>query len=164
MKRKIIAAAAALATWSAASAAQAGIHAEANAASVTEVGGVELGVGYRFAAGKVRVTPIVGLFVTTGEDDGRYREETFSNGNTVCRDTSNGQFADDVNCAANYDTAAYGKLEAAWRFTDSFELGAGARLTEDEAKPYAVLGFGSTWGVKAAVGDDYYALGVAFGF
>lgn len=140
------------------------VYAEANLARVTEVEGIELGLGYRFAAGGFRLTPIVGAFVTTGEDDGRYREETFNNGNTVCRDTANGQFSDKENCGANYHTAAYGKVEAAWHFTNGLELGAGARLSEDDTKPYAVIAYGTAWGLRAAVGDDYYALGVAYGF
>ena len=43
----------------------------------------------------------VGL--TSGEASGRYRNETTSDGRTICRDGSNGQFADSENCAPPTD-------------------------------------------------------------
>lgn len=165
MKTVAIAATLAALTACAALPAHAGTFtAEANAAHADDTEGAELGLGYRFAAGNFRLTPIVGAFITAGEDDGRYRQETFDNGQTVCRDTSNGQFADKENCSGDLDVAAYGKVEASYRIGGKVEVGVGARFGEDDAVPYGTLAFGQVWGVKLAAGQDYYALGLTYGF
>lgn len=135
--------------------------AEAAVAQVADLTGADLGVGGRYAWRGLRISGLVGGFVHQSEDD-RYRSETFANGRTVCRDTSNGRFADDANCAP--DIAAYAKLEGSWLFDERFELGGGVRISEAVASPYATLGYRWPNGlaVYGAGGDDYAALGVAF--
>lgn len=134
---------------------------ELNGAKVNDLSGAELGLGYNFAKGGFRLTPIVGALLYQGDND-RYRSETFS-GRTVCRDLSNGQFSKKENCD---DTAAkaYGKLEAAYRFK-SIELGGGVRVS-DEALPYGTVAayFGENLAVKGFGGKDYYGAGLTLTF
>lgn len=135
--------------------------AEASIAQVADLTGAELGVGARYAVSGLRLTGLVGGFVHANQDD-RYRSETFANGNTVCRDTASGRFADDANCAPQ--VAAYGKLEASWLFENGFEIGAGARFSEEATSPYGTLGYAWPNGLAAyaAGGEDYVGLGLAF--
>lgn len=136
------------------------LTAELGAAQLADLTGAELGVGGRYAWRNVRFSGIVGGFITANQDD-RYRSETFSNGNSVCRDTSNGQFSDDSNCAP--DVSAYGKLEASYLFDGGFEIGGGARFSQDNTAPYGTIGYRWSQGyaVYAAGGDDYVSLGLA---
>lgn len=136
------------------------LTAEIAGAQIADLTGVELGLGARYGVGGLRLTGMVGGFLHPNQDD-RYRSETFANGNTVCRDTTNGQFADDANCAA--EVAAYGKLEASWLFDGGLEVGAGARFSEDQTSPYGTLGYVWPNGVAAyaAGGEDYVGLGLA---
>jgi hypothetical protein len=142
---------------------------EANGAQVDDVTGGELGIGYRVSIWRVNITPYIGGFIH-GEDNDRYREETFRNGNTVCRDTTNGQFADDENCD-NLAVDIYGKLEAtvtAINFGSSggIDIGGGVRFSEDQTTPYAALAvnFTSTISVRGNVGKDFWAAGVHLAF
>jgi len=130
-------------------------------AQVADLTGAELGLGARYIAGGLRLTGMAGGFLHANQDD-RYRSETFGNGNTVCRDTTNGQFADDANCAP--DVAAYAKLEASWLFDGGLEIGAGARFSDGQTSPYGTLGYVWPGGasIYAAGGQDYAGLGLAF--
>jgi hypothetical protein len=136
---------------------------EANAVKVNDLTGGELGIGYRFAAGNFRVTPIVGALIYKGGND-RYDKQTISNGTTICRDLSNGQFANKESCN---DSAAkaYGKLEATYRFGHSVELGGGVRVS-NRTTPYGTLAafVSDAVAVKAVAGKDYYGAGLALVF
>ena len=138
------------------------LSAELNLARVDDVDGGELGLGYSFAPGNFRFTPTVGAFFYQG-DNTRYRSETLSNGNVVCRDHSNGQFANKELCD-NTAVKAYGRLEGAYRFS-KVEVGAGVRVGSDTA------GYGTisalltpAFSIKANIGSDYYAAGLHLGF
>lgn len=135
---------------------------EANGARAGNLNGGELGVGYSALSEHFRLTPIVGAFLYQGDND-RYRQETFSNGTEVCRDTTNGQFAKKENCD-NTAVKAYGKLEAAARFKQ-FEIGAGVRVSS-ETTAYGLASFeiSDQLALKAFAGKDYYGAGVALRF
>lgn len=63
--------------------------------------------------------------------DPRYRKETFSNGRTVCRDLSNGQFANSEKCAGTFRTIYAFSLDATYNVYNSrypVYLGAGYRF------------------------------------
>lgn len=137
-------------------------YGELNYGETGERSGAEIGIGYRFGVQNFRLTPVVGAFVYPSEDD-RYRQETFSGGQTVCRDTTNGQFADGELCGP--DVRAYGKLEGTYRFANRFEAGLGVRVS-DETTAYgtAALLFGRGLAVKVNAGQDYVAGGLALAF
>ncbi len=136
---------------------------ELNAAKVDDLKGAELGLGYNWTAGGFRLTPVVGALIYKGDND-RYSNQTLSNGNTVCRDHSNGQFAKKENCD-NTAAKAYGKVEAAYRFGKTFELGGGVRVS-DQTTPYGTVAayFSDQLAVKGFAGKDYYGAGLALTF
>ena len=67
--------------------------------------GAEIELGYRktFSSVGFNVIPLSGIWYSDPES--RYREETFSNGHSACRDTSNGQFADSEMCSDKFSYA-----------------------------------------------------------
>ncbi|MDG2528052.1 hypothetical protein [Caulobacter endophyticus] len=132
---------------------------ELNGAKAGDLSGAELGLGYTLSKGKFRLTPIVGALIYQGDND-QYASQTLSNGRTICRDTSNGQFADKENCN-NVAAKAYGKLEAAYRMGKSLELGVGVRVS-DETTPYGALGVytSETLAIRGFAGKDYYGAGL----
>src|SRR3546814_5054728 len=67
-----------------------GIMVEANGARAHGRWGGELGLGYTLSAGGFSLRPIVGAFIYQGDND-RYYEDDLSNGQTRCRDSTNGQ-------------------------------------------------------------------------
>ena len=159
-----IAVAAALFAMAAGSAAQAHSWAvELNGAKMDELKGAEVGFGRNLEFSKLRVTPMVGAFIYRGDND-RYRRETFANGATVCRDLTNGRFSDKENCD-NTAVKGYGKLEGAFRFTKSFELGGGVRVGGG-TQPYATASVFLTNNVaiKAFGSKDYYGAGLSPSF
>ena len=135
---------------------------EANVAHAGDLDGGELGVGYSFQNEYFRLTPIVGAFLYKGGND-RYRRETMSNGNEICRDGTTGAFAKKENCN-NTAAKAYGKLEAAVRLK-ALELGGGVRVSSDTT-PYGLIGFSASdqLSIKAFAGKDYYGAGGALRF
>lgn len=163
MRMYLAAAAASLILASGGQAAAAGWGLELNGAEAYETTGVELGGGYRFASGNFSVTPVVGALIYQGENS-RYRSETFKNGNTVCRDISNGQFADDTNCN-NTAAEAYGRLEAGYRFK-SVGIGVGGRFSDSGSGAYGTISalVSERLALKVNAGADYVALGMTFGF
>jgi len=136
---------------------------ELNYANVDDTSGAELGFGRDFGNSRFRVTPQLGLFVYQGDND-RYYIDTFSNGTERCRDSQTGQFADDSRCN-NSETKAYGKLEGAVTLGQSWELGIGARFSDDTT-PYGLITkkFSGNGLVKAFAGEDYYAVGFGLKF
>jgi len=165
MKTKIISVTAvALALLSTQSAhAQSGVAFEANVAKAFDVTGAELAVGYRFAAGGFRLTPMIGGLIYKGEND-RYYRQTLSNGNEICRDNTNGQFAKDELCNDG-EVQAYAALEGSYRFAWG-EVGIGVRASDSETTPYATLSKQLSDGlaVKIKGGSDYVGAGLTFGF
>jgi len=141
-----------------------GIALEANGARAHDVWGGELGLGYNLNIGPFTLRPIAGAFVYKGDND-RYVRSTFSNGQSRCRDLTNGQFATDEKCD---DTAvkAYGKIEGTFEIPAVAEVGAGVRFSSEKARPYGTVGFALApkIKVKANAGPSYYALGLQAAF
>lgn len=116
------------------------------------------------------VNPLDLTFVPEGVQDG-YREETTSDGRTICRDTSNGQFAQSENCEMTYSTyyAVSGNIN--YSLSDEvafFYFGPGFRLGT-ATTPYINVGliFGNGpfskdqhWFVKSSAGKQFFELSV----
>ena len=155
--------AAALAAGSA-GAAQAQVVVEANGARAEDRWGGELGLGYRIRIGDFSITPAAGALIS-GSDDDRFYTDTFSNGQSRCRERSTGQFADDSDCV-ELDARAYGRVEATYRIGgNGVELGGGVRIGE-EVLPYGTLAIplGASSQIKGNAGPDYFAAGLRFSF
>lgn len=151
-------------TFAQSASAQSGSIAEIAIAHVDDTTGVELALGYSFRANGFRLTPIIGGFAYQGDEDPRYGNETFGNGQTVCRDYSNGQFAKKEKCETGFAASAYAKLEAAYRYK-SIEIGAGVRASDETTGYVTVAAFlGSGGSIKLSAGQDYYSAGLSVGF
>jgi hypothetical protein len=138
--------------------AQSGVSFEAGAARLYEVTGAELGVGYRFAAGPLRITPTIGGFVYQGDDDRYYFDVSVDR----CRDSTNGQFARTVLCD-NTAISAYGRVEATAR-ARNVEFGVGYRVDEEDGIPYGTVSFdvAPRMALKANAGEEYVGLSLVF--
>jgi hypothetical protein len=140
-----------------------GVMVEATGARAQQRWGAELGVGYTVNIGRLNLRPIAGVFIHSGDDD-RFERDTFSNGQSRCRDTRTGQFASDSDCV-DIAAKAYGKVEATFSVSPTAEIGGGARLSGDWVRPYGTIAFGRGQArLKANAGDRYYAIGASFGF
>lgn len=132
---------------------------EANGARAQDRWGGEFGVGYNLHIGPVTVRPIGGVFLHASDND-RFRSETISDGREVCRDHSNGQFADKSNCN---DLAAklYGRIEGTLTVL-AVEVGAGARFSGDRTRAYgtAAMNVLPKVKIKGNLGDRYGAIGL----
>jgi len=137
--------------------------ADLNYANIMDTRGAEVSIGRDFRNSRFRLTPQLGLLVYQGKND-RYYVDTFSNGTERCRDSHNGQLADDSYCN-NSKVKAYGKLEAAVTLGQSWEVGAGFRFSDDTT-PYGVVSktFNNNGLIKAFAGEDYYGVGVGIRF
>ena len=64
------------------------------------------------------------------------------------------------------DTKLYGRVEAAYTIPLSARIGAGARISGDDIRPYATVAMPllPTVRAKANVGPKYYALGLTLGY
>ncbi|ANK14178.1 hypothetical protein A9D12_07195 [Erythrobacter neustonensis] len=137
---------------------------EGNGARSEGVWGAELGLGYQVTAGGFSLRPIGGVLVYQGDNE-RYFTDTFNNGQTRCRDRTNGQFADDRLCD---DTALkpYGKLEASYTVAGSLELGGGGRYDGGAVRPYGLVSFpiAPRFRVHGNVGEEFFALGLRGAF
>jgi len=126
--------------------------------------GAEIGVGYGLAIGPISIKPVVGAFIYKGDND-RYYNQTLNNGQTRCRDSTNGQFAKDRLCN---DTAAlfYGKVEATVTIPAVAELGVGARYLDEKVRPYGIVAVPIAPKIKfvGAGGEDYFSAGLRVGF
>lgn len=143
----------------------AGAHAqgfvvEANGARSEGVWGAELGAGYEISIAGLAIRPLGGVLVYQGEND-RYIEDTFDNGQTRCRDSTNGQFAEDRLCD---DTAlkAFAKLEASYTIAGSLEIGAGGRYDGGDIRPYGKVSIplAQQFRVQGNIGEEYIAVGL----
>ncbi|SLJ96076.1 hypothetical protein [Novosphingobium mathurense] len=137
-----------------------GVALEANGARAHSVWGGELGIGYNVTLAGFTLRPMAGAFIYKGDND-RYYEDDLSNGQTRCRDSSNGQFASDAKCD-NTAVKGYAKIEATYTLPASIEFGGGARFSSDKVRPYGTLSFpvAPKVRVKANAGDKYYAIGL----
>lgn len=125
--------------------------------------GLELGVGYAAKLGPIVARPIVGMFLHEGEDNG-YSRDTFSNGESRCR-APNGQFARDEECV-NIAIDWYAKGELVYETATGFELGGGARFSNEKVRPYATAAFAVSpqFKIKGNAGERYFAAGLTLGF
>jgi hypothetical protein len=141
-----------------------GIMLEANGARANSRWGGELGVGYSITASGFSLRPIIGAFLYKGDND-RYYEQTFSNGQTRCRDGQTGQFASDSECN-NVAVKAYAKIEATYTIPLVAEVGGGARFSGDKVRPYGTVAvpLAPKIKLKGNAGPKYYALGFAAAF
>ena len=165
MNRKIaVAAIAAAMALHTVSASAKGLGLEANGARAHGVWGGELGIGYSLSAGGFSLRPVVGGFLYKGNND-RYYEDTFSNGQTRCRDSETGQFAADEKCD-NLAVKAYAKIEATYSIPMFAEIGGGARFSSDKVRPYGTVAvpLAPKIRLKGNAGPKYYALGLTAGF
>lgn len=141
-----------------------GIALEANGARAHGVWGGELGIGYSLTAGGFSLRPMVGAFIYQGDND-RYYEDTFSNGQTRCRDGNTGRFANDAKCD-NTAVKAYGRVEATYSIPLVAEVGGGARFSSDKVRPYGTVAIplAPKIRLKGNAGPKYYAAGLRVGF
>ena len=137
---------------------------EANATKAESIWGGELGVGYNLSKGPFTLRPMVGAFIYQ-RDNNRYYEQTTYTGQTICRDSTNGQFAASERCD-NTAVKAYGKIEATVTLVGIAEVGGGARYSGDKVRPYGTAAFSilPKLKVKANAGAEYYAVGLLASF
>ena len=164
MQKLTLLAGAALALTFVPTSARAQVALEANGAYADNVWGGELGLAYGIGAGGFTLRPGGGLFLYEGDND-RYYNDDLGNGQSRCRDSTNGLFADDSNCI-NIAVKAYARLEATYTIPGGPELGVGGRYSGDEIRPYGTISFAIAPRIrlKGNVGDDYYAAGLRFDF
>lgn len=64
------------------------------------------------------------------------------------------------------DTAAYGRIEAAYQIPLSFRIGAGVRLSGDDPRPYATIAMPllPKVAVKGNAGPKYVSIGLTVGY
>lgn len=160
MKIQLIAAAACLSLCAIATSANAqnGVTFEAGGAQLYDVTGAEFGVGYRFAAGPIRITPMIGGFVYQGESDRYYFDSSVDR----CRDSTNGQFARTILCD-NTAVSAYGRVEGTARIRN-VEFGVGYRADDEDGIAYGTVSFDVSprMAVKANAGEEYVGLALVF--
>lgn len=78
---------------------------------------------------------------STQASGSRYRNETTSDGRTICRDTSNGQFANSGNCAADVETYFAFTGDVKYDISGGIKqvyVGAGYRLGRGKT-PYGII-------------------------
>lgn len=126
--------------------------------------GAELAFGYRYETSSgtsISLHALQGVIYSTGAPDG-FRKETFSNGQTVCRDLSNGQFSEKENCQSGFGFEYTPSAEVAQRITSSFSIGAGYRAG-DAVGAYGAIHIQAfkVAHIVARVGPEY--VGAAFG-
>jgi len=122
------------------------------------------GLSMLLGVGLARSTFVVSLPVELTilpNSDSRYRTDTFSNGQSRCRDTSNGQFADTSLCGPrvvagmSLDALGFVKTDS----SHALGFGAGYRVGPS-AGPFAAAQFSfglpsaTSWNLKARVGTE----------
>lgn len=137
--------------------------AEISAARVKDTVGAEVGFGAKLKAGDFALKPQLVAFVYDGETPG-FETQTQRNGSTICRNTSNGQYAEDSNCVSMKVSAAL-KLELTYAMGAWGELGVGARVDKETRTPYVAYtkAVSPSMALKLSGGRDYVGLGLVFG-
>lgn len=161
MKRLLLSVAIALASTSTSAD---GINTGISYAKRDQIEGAEIELGYHktFSSFVVNILPLTGIIYS--KTNSRYREETFSNGSKVCRDTSNGQFADKENCSGTgFDYGFIVKTD--YDILDKFAIGAGVRLG-NKSDVFLTLRSKLTQKMSLQVkgGENYVSAGLAFGY
>lgn len=124
--------------------------------------GVEFALGYTHkwdSETAISVYPLQWVAYETPPSD-RYREETFSNGQTVCRDRSNGQFADKEKCEPSTGFEYTPSIEVIRKVAPELILGIGYRGGETRGG-YGVVSLlpsGLPVSIGARIGGNYLGL------
>jgi hypothetical protein len=113
------------------------------------------------------------VFFDGDPPEGFYRD-TFSNGQSRCRNASNGQFAPDENCVGEGDMEWRATVGGQLRLTDNILIGGGALYTfesdiEERAETWDGFGsftweFSRTFGVQLRGGAEYASLQARIAF
>lgn len=123
--------------------------------------GLELEIGYvkNFGNASITVNYLAGV-IYSGEAPSGYREETFSNGNTVCRDLSNGQFAKKEKCDPTIEAEYAPSIEASYWLAERVSIGAGYR-GGDEPEAIGTLAYklGPKGYASIRGGSEYFGIG-----
>jgi|JI9StandDraft_2_1071091.scaffolds.fasta_scaffold118825_1 hypothetical protein len=102
------------------------------------------------------------LVLFENEDD-QYESQSFSNGNTVCRDLSNGQFADESHCAP--DVSWRGTATGEFNLGDHLSLGGGYLFGEQDAAFGSLrYNFNDTFSLLGRAGDEYASVALVAHF
>ena len=115
----------------------------------------------------IRVQLLGDLIVSENEDSPYYVDE-FENGESACRDSRNGQFADEARCGPEADPAVRGELLL--RVGRRVLVGPGYRVAEGSSIPYGAAGYEAAVGRSAAVllrgayGANYMQFDVGLSF
>lgn len=118
----------------------------------------------------LRGTVALDLIFSPDEDSPYYRDPV-SGGGSVCRNASNGQFADDAYCVRELDIAGRGELMAV--VSRHWGIGAGARVGASAPNPYGLVRYEApfaagnpSWFGQVSGGDHFFQLdaGVAIRF
>ena len=132
----------------------------AGVASITGKTGLELDIGKRYnTSGNavIEVTPL-GFTVTHGNPTPGYRSETFANNQTVCRNTSNGQFSEKTNCDSS--SVSYTPKVSVDFGNELIRVGAGAKFGTGGGA-FAYVGNNR---VRVAAGKDYASVTLRLSF
>lgn len=129
--------------------------------------GLELAFGFKAEAktgAAIALHPLQGVIYPTDPPDG-YREETFSNGNTICRNLSNGQFADKKNCEGGAGFEYTPSIELTQRITYPVSIGVGYRAGKESGE-YGMLKIMASERVYLAIraGSEYRGLAIGAHF
>ena len=140
-----------------------GIGTEAAFAQVDGINGGELGLGYGYDIGPLRVAPSAGAYIYRG-DPSRFFLQTQLDNSTACIDSTDNMIATLVHCN-DLAAQAYGKIEATLGIPGVGRLGGGYRISESST-PYGtvILTALPVLAIKGSVGNDYYAVGLSLGF
>ncbi|MGE6698211.1 hypothetical protein ACQKH5_11005 [Hyphomonas sp. NPDC076900] len=123
---------------------------------------IEAGVKYRPVSWIEFGASPANLIFYENEDD-HYQRETFSNGGEVCRDTTNGQFADDARCAP--DVAWRGLVTGELNLGPNVSAGGGYLFGDQEAGFGSLrYNFSNRWALQGRVGSEYGSLAVSLRF
>lgn len=162
MKTVTMAAIAAAMGIACAAPASAQIGVEANGARADGRWGGELGIGYSIGLAGFKLTPSVGALIYA-EDNGRYYTDS-NGGSERCRDSRNGQYADNDRCD-NTKAKPYGRVEATYSIPLFATVGAGVRLGSD-VRPYGTIGLPllPKLKIKGNAGPKYFAAGLTLGY
>lgn len=142
-----------------------GLIGAAGYAKRDQVHGGEIELGYRKSFDKfgVNIIPLSGIFYANSGS--RYHSETFSNGRTVCRDSTNGQFSDADNCSSSFSFDYAAIFSGDYAISKSFVIGAGLRAGK-QADPFLTARYriSDNFGFQAKAGGKYSGFGFSFGF
>jgi hypothetical protein len=101
---------------------------------------------------------LIDLFFTFSKNSNGYYADTFSNGQSRCRNSANGQFAKNYNCSpnVNVDVGFLRDADLSYGFSinsseNKLFLGAGTSITDNRGV-YGVIGYGNF--LKAKIGSD----------